>query len=69
MSRRLTTTPTLSAKIAATIIAASLSIGANVFMFSQRYEAAEELITAGVAVSTALALLTVSLVMALVNCL
>ena len=51
------------------IVAASLPIGANVFMFSKRYEVAEELITAGVAVSTALTLLTVSLVMALVNCL
>ena len=50
------------------IVAASLPIGANVFMFSQRYEVAEELITAGVAVSRALAMLTVSLVMALVNC-
>ena len=34
------------------IAAASLPIGANVFMFSQRYEVAEELVTAGVAVST-----------------
>ena len=48
------------------IVAASLPIGANVFMFSQRYEVAEELVTAGVAVSTALGLLTISLVMGLV---
>lgn len=49
------------------IVAASLPIGANVFMFSQRYEVAEELITASVAVSTALGLLTITLVMALLS--
>ena len=49
------------------IVAAALPIGANVFMFSQRYEVAEELVTASVAVSTALGLLTISLVMALVS--
>jgi len=48
------------------IVTASLPIGANVFMFSQRYEVAQELVTAAVAVSTALAILTISLVMALV---
>lgn len=47
------------------VVTASLPIGANVFMFSQRYQVAEELVTAGVAVSTALAMVTVSLVMAL----
>jgi predicted permease len=47
------------------IVVASMPIGANVFLFSQRYEVAEELVTASVAVSTALALITVSLVMAL----
>jgi predicted permease len=47
------------------IVAASLPIGANVFMFSQRYEVAQELVTASVAVSTALALVSVSIVMAL----
>ncbi len=49
------------------IVAASLPIGANVFMFSQRYEVAQDLITASVAVSTALGLLTISLTMALVS--
>ena len=49
------------------IVAASLPIGANVFLFSQRYNVAEELVTASVAVSTGMALITVSLVMALVN--
>lgn len=49
------------------VVAASLPIGANVFMFSQRYEVAEELVTAGVAVSTALGVVTISVVMALVT--
>jgi predicted permease len=40
-----------------------LPIGANVFLFSQRYEVAEELVTASVAVSTGLGLVSVSLVM------
>ena len=48
------------------IVAASLPIGANVFMFSQRYEVAQELVTAGVAVSTVLGVVTISLVMGLV---
>jgi malonate transporter and related proteins len=46
------------------IIAASLPVGANVFLFSQRYLVAQELITASVAVTTAVALVSVSLVMA-----
>ncbi len=51
------------------IVAASMPIGANVFLFSQRYEVAQELVTASVAVSTVLALLTVSLVMSLLGAL
>ncbi len=51
------------------IVAASMPIGANVFLFSQRYQVAQELVTASVAVSTVLALLTVSLVMALLGAL
>lgn len=47
------------------VVTASLPIGANVFMFSQRYNVAEELVTASVAVSAVLAMLSVSLVMAL----
>ena len=46
------------------VVTASLPIGANVFMFSQRYQVAQELVTASVAVSTALGVVTVSLVMA-----
>jgi malonate transporter and related proteins len=53
------------APLAVMVLAASLPIGANVFLFSQRYKVAEELITASVAVSTVLALFTLSLVMAL----
>ncbi len=49
------------------IVAASMPIGANVFLFSQRYQVAQELVTASVAVSTLLALVTVSLVMALLG--
>jgi malonate transporter len=49
------------------VVAAALPIGANVFLFSQRYKTAEDLVTASVAVSTALALVTVSIVMALVG--
>ena len=48
------------------VVAASLPIGANVFLFSQRYQKAEDLVTASVAVSTLLALLTVTLVITLV---
>jgi predicted permease len=49
------------------VVAASLPMGANVFMFSQRYQVAQELVTASMAVSTALGLVTISLVMALVG--
>jgi predicted permease len=48
------------------VVAASLPVGANVFLFSQRYRKAEDIVTASVAVSTALALISVSLVMALI---
>ncbi|OOG36527.1 AEC family transporter [Polaromonas sp. A23] len=47
------------------VVAAALPIGANVFLFSQRYEVAEELVTASVVVSTALALLSLTLVFTL----
>ena len=45
------------------VVAAALPIGANVFLFSQRYRTAEDLVTASVAVSTVLALATLTLVM------
>ncbi len=47
------------------VLAAALPIGANVFLFSQRYRKEEEMITAAVAVSTALAGVTISAVLAL----
>lgn len=47
------------------VLAAALPIGANVFLFSQRYRKEEEMITAAVAVSTAFAVLTISGVLAL----
>lgn len=50
--------------LAVMVVAAALPIGANVFLFSQRYKVAEDLVTASVAVSTALALVSVTLVMA-----
>ncbi|MFC5520906.1 AEC family transporter [Polaromonas jejuensis] len=49
------------------VVASALPIGANVFLFSQRYKVAEELVTASVVVSTALALLTLTLVLLLVG--
>ena len=45
------------------VVTASLPMGANVFLFSQRYEVAQDLVTAGMAVSTVLALVTTSIVM------
>jgi malonate transporter len=48
------------------VVAASLPVGANVFLFSQRYKKAEGLVTASVAVSTLMALGTVTLVMLLI---
>lgn len=52
--------------LAVLVVAASLPIGANVFLFSQRYQKAQDLVTASVAVSTLMALLTVTVVMSLV---
>jgi predicted permease len=50
--------------LAVMTVAAALPIGANVFLFSQRYRKEEDTVTAGVAVSTAMAVLSVSAVMA-----
>jgi malonate transporter and related proteins len=49
------------------IVTAALPIGANVFLFSQRYEVAQELVTAAVAVSTVLGVVSVTLVMLLLG--
>src|SRR3989344_4460380 len=48
--------------LAVMIVAASLPVGANVFLFAQRYAVAEDEVTASVAVSTALALVTMPVV-------
>lgn len=53
--------------LAVMVVAASLPVGANVFMFSQRYGVVQDLVSASMAVSTALALGSVTLVMALVT--
>lgn len=45
------------------VVAAALPMGANVFLFAQRYEVAQELTTAAMGLSTALALFTLSFVM------
>jgi len=42
------------------VVAAALPIGANVFLFSQRYNVAHDLVTASIGVSTGLALFTLS---------
>lgn len=45
------------------VVAAALPMGANVFLFAQRYEVAQELTTTSMGLSTVLALFTLSLVM------
>jgi malonate transporter and related proteins len=51
--------------LAVMVVVASLPIGANVFLFSQRYQVAEELITASVGLSTLLSIGTVAATLAL----
>ena len=46
------------------VLAAGLPIGANVFLFSQRYRKEEDMITAAVAVSTGVSIVSISLVLA-----
>jgi len=53
--------------LAVMVLVAALPIGANVFLFSQRYQVAEDLVTASVAVSTVLSLATLSLVIGLLT--
>ena len=45
------------------VVAAALPIGANVFLFSQRYQKEEDTVTAAVAVSTLMSMLGISLTM------
>jgi hypothetical protein len=42
-------------------------VGANVFLFSQRYRVAEDTVTAAVAISTLLAVPSLALVFALIG--
>lgn len=49
--------------LAVMVVAASLPVGANVFLFAQRYEVAQDEVTASVALSTALALVTLPVVL------
>ncbi|MDO8280590.1 MAG: AEC family transporter [Burkholderiaceae bacterium] len=53
--------------LAVMVVTASLPVGANAFLLAQRYRASEELVTASVVVSTALALVTVSVTMVFVG--
>jgi predicted permease len=46
-------------------VVAALPIGANVFLFSQRYRKEEDTVTAAVAVSTLVSMLVISVAMAL----
>jgi predicted permease len=45
------------------VVAAALPIGANLLLFAQRYEVAQEATTASMGVSTVVAMFTLSLVM------
>ena len=47
------------------VVASSLPVGTNVFLFTQRYGVAQDEVTASIAVSTALALFTVPVVLLL----
>ena len=47
------------------VMMAALPVGANVFLFSQRYEKEEDVVTASVALSAVMALVSVTLFMAL----
>ena len=49
--------------LAVLVVTASLPIGANVFLFAQRYDVAEAEVTASIAVSTVMALVTLPVVM------
>ena len=49
------------------VVAASLPVGANVFLLSQRYGVAQDLVATSMALSTVLAPVTISLVMALAS--
>ena len=49
--------------LAVMVVTSALPVGANVFLFAQRYEVAQDEVTASVALSTALALVTLPVVL------
>ena len=49
------------------VIAAALPVGANVFLFSQRYRVGEDVVTAAVAISTLMAVPSLAVVLALLG--
>lgn len=49
------------------VVAAALPMGANVFLFAQRYQVAQDLVTASMAVSSVLGLISITVVMSLVS--
>lgn len=49
------------------VVAAALPMGANVYLFAQRYQEEEGLVTAAMGVSTAAAMLTLTLVMSVLS--
>ncbi len=49
------------------VVSAALPVGANVFLFAQRYQVAEDLVTASVGVTTAAALLSLTAVIWLIS--
>jgi len=49
------------------VVAGALPIGANVFLFAQRYEVAQDLTTASMGLSTVVALFTLSAAMAIMG--
>ncbi|HEY0201233.1 MAG TPA: AEC family transporter [Burkholderiaceae bacterium] len=53
--------------LAVMVVTAALPVGANAFLYAQRYRTAEETVTASVAVSTLLGLVSIPLVLLLVS--
>jgi predicted permease len=57
------TTIAFTLALSVMVVAAALPIGANVFLFSQRYQKEEDTVTAAVAVSTLMSMVGISLTM------
>jgi malonate transporter and related proteins len=54
-------------QLAVMVVAAGLPIGANVFLFAQRYNVVQDLTTASMGVSTVVSLFTLSLLMVVMS--